>query len=197
MASYAAIRDVGKSLERALTAWFREVRPLGPTKQAKAHLARTEDFENKGAGIGVHTISVFLYRVDLNKVMRSAWSQVGHVDGRGHLALDLHFLLTPWGENAQDEHALLGAAMEFLEQTPIFTGPLLSGGSTWAPGEAIQFVLGEMTTEEVMRTFDSLPTEYRLSVPYLARVVRLDSRAVTPDPPVSKIVTGATPSVEV
>ena len=38
------------------------------------------------------------------------------------------------------------------------------------PGESIQIMLGELSTEEVMRTFDSLPIDYRLSVPYLARI---------------------------
>jgi hypothetical protein len=86
--------------------------------------------------------------------------------------------------------------MAYLDQNPILSGPLLHPSGGWAPSEAVQMVLGEMTTEEVMRTFDSLPTDYRLSVPYVARVVRVDSRVATPDPPVVKIVTGMTPSAD-
>jgi len=36
----------------------------------------------------------------------------------------------------------------------------------------------------LMRTFDSLPGDYHLSVPYVARVVRIDTREVNLSPPV-------------
>jgi len=68
--------------------------------------------------------------------------------------------------------------MEYLDQSPVLTGPLLQASAVWAPGEAVQLVLGEMSTEEVMRTSDSPPSDYRLSVPYLARVVRIDGVAL-------------------
>ena len=38
-----------------------------------------------------------------------------------------------------------------------------------------------------MRTFDSLPTDYRLSVAYVARVVRVDSRVPEPLRPVTAV----------
>ena len=34
-------------------------------------------------------------------------------------------------------------------------------------------MLEEISTEALMRIFDSLPTDYRVSVPYVARVVRI------------------------
>ena len=37
-----------------------------------------------------------------------------------------------------------------------------------------------------MRTFDSLPGDYHLSVPYVARVVRIDTLPVDPAPPVTE-----------
>jgi hypothetical protein len=40
--------------------------------------------------------------------------------------------------------------------------------------------LAEITTEEVMRTFDSLPVDFKLSVPYLARVIRISEQAARP-----------------
>jgi hypothetical protein len=52
-----------------------------------------------------------------------------------------------------------------------------------------------VSTEALMRTFDSLPTDYRLSVPYIARVLRLDSRTPQPDVPVTTLVKGLVPSV--
>jgi hypothetical protein len=44
-----------------------------------------------------------------------------------------------------------------------------------------------------MRIFDSLPTDYRLSVPYIARIMRLDGRIAAPEHPVITAIIGATP----
>jgi hypothetical protein len=45
-----------------------------------------------------------------------------------------------------------------------------------------------------MRTFDSLPHDYKLSIPYVARVVRLDGLRAVPPPDVRTAVTGVTAS---
>lgn len=201
MAGFAGVAAVGKSLERLLNAAFEEEqqdvnqqRWLVPNKKTKAVLVRTADFEENAVGtsIGPPALSIFLYRVDFNKTMRAAWSAVGSQDGLAHLPLDLHFLLTPWADNAEFEHRILGKAMQCLETTPILSGPLLypSLFTNWAPNESIQVILEEISTEALMRTFDSLPTDYRLSVPYIARITRLDSRHASVDPPVTTAITG-------
>jgi hypothetical protein len=83
--------------------------------------------------------------------------------------------------------------MQALDETPILSGPLLHQSGDWAPNEAVNLLLDEIETEAVMRTFDSLAADYRISVPYIARVVRLDGQRVTPSPDVSTLVTGKTP----
>jgi hypothetical protein len=199
LAGFAAISAVGKSIERHLNLCFGQQEPLAPmvATQTRAALVRTEDFTATGLNSEIQqpALSVFLYRVDFNKTMRAAWSGVGHLDGRSHLPVDLHFLLTPWAENAEYEHRILGRTMQCLEDTPILSGPSLYPVTEWATNEAVQIMLEEITTEAVMRTFDSLPIDYRLSVPYFARVVRIDGRIARPSPDVVKVVTGAVPSV--
>jgi len=86
--------------------------------------------------------------------------------------------------------------MQCLDSTPILSGPLLHSSGEWDAGEAIQIVLEEVSNEAVMRMFDSLPTEYRLSVPYVARVMRLDGRVAAPEGPVITAITGAVPSTK-
>ena len=160
---------------------------------SRAVLIRTDDMAQGlvKQAIGTNALSIFLYRVDFNKAMRATWSSVGAGDGKGHLALDLHFLLTPWAENAEHEQMILGRAMQELEYTPVFSGPLLYAPALpyddepqAGPSEAVQIMLEEISTEALMRIFDSLPTDYRLSVPYIARVVRLDTRHDRRAPPV-------------
>lgn len=175
MASFQSIAATGQSLERYLTQCF-AARPPVAGRTTRAVLVRTEDFEegNRAAAIGSLALSIFLYRVDFNKATRAAWSSVGGLEQRVHLPLDLHYLLTPWASNAADEQRVLGMAMLCLEEKPIFSGPLLSDAAEWADGEALQICLEDLPTEDVMRTFDSLPLDYRLSVPYVARVVRIE-----------------------
>lgn len=128
--------------------------------------------------------------------MRAAWSAVGVEDGRSHLPLNLHYLLTAWAGNADYEQRILGSAMRALEDVPIVHGPTLdvSAGAAWGPTEALQIVAEEMSTEAVVRTFDSLDTSYRLSVPYVARIARIDGLDADPDPRVMTAVAGMAPS---
>lgn len=191
MANFGSISAVGVSIERFLNASFTEESPLEGTT-TKAILVRTEDFDptSTSSSLTRPSISIFLYRVDFNKTMRAGWSAVGSIDGRAHLPVDLHFLLTPWSENAESELRILGRAMQALESTPILGGPLLDPSGGFAPNESVQIILEEISTEAVMRTFDSLPTDYKLSVPYIARVLRIDSKTAAPSPPVLTVASG-------
>lgn len=196
MASLSSIAAAGRSIERLLTQAFAESPLPVAGRTTRAYLIRTEDFDtsNQASVILRPALSIFLYRVDFNKTMRAAWAGVSYHDGRAHLPLDLHFLITPWADNAEDEHAILGRAMQCLDTTPILSGPLLHSSGQWAANEAINLVMDEISTEAVMRTFDSLPTDYRISVPYIARVVRLDGRQTAQTPAVTTLVTGKVPS---
>lgn len=195
MGGYTSIAAVGKSIERLLAQAFEERQPV-PGKTTKAVLIRTEDLSDAlvKQQIGTHALSILLYRVDFNKAMRTTWSAVGHGDGRGHLALDLHFLLTPWADNAEHQHMILGRAMQVMESVPMLSGPMLYAPSlppeyedepATSTTDTVQLVLEEISTEALMRTFDSLPGDYHLSVPYVARVVRIDTRLLLSTPPVT------------
>jgi len=103
MAGSNAISATGKSIERVLTACFSEAPIPVPGKTTKAVLIRTDDFDKNAVSGAIQrpALSIFLYRVDFNKTMRAAWSGVSVQDGRAHLPLDLHFLITPWADNAE------------------------------------------------------------------------------------------------
>jgi hypothetical protein len=202
MAGFTGIAAVGKSIERMIARAFLERQPV-PTKTAKAALIRTEDIaDNKIKDqVGDYGLSILLYRVDFNKTMRAACSAISQADGRGHLALDLHYLLTPWADNAEHQHMIMGRAMQVLERRPMLSGPLLyepvlpasaeyADEPQSASTDSIQILLEEISTEALMRTFDSLPTDYHLSVPYVARVLRIDTLADPIAPPVIDAKTG-------
>jgi len=196
LAGFTAIAAVGKSIERLLAQAFLDRQPV-PTKTAKAVLIRTEDLDTGGVKslIGDIGLTILLYRVDFNKTMRAAWAAQAEDDGRGHLALDLHFLLTPWADNAEHQHMIIGRAMQVLERVAMLSGPLLyepvlpatpmyADEPRASSVDSVQLLLEEISTEALMRTFDSLPGDYHLSVPYVARVVRIDTLAEVIAPPV-------------
>ena len=195
MANFNSIPATGRSIERLLNTAFAQPPIPVPGRTTRANLVRTEDFDRTSISTIIvrPALLIFLYRVDFNKTMRAAWSGVTHHDGRSHLPLDLHFLLTPWADNAEAEGAILGRAMQALDATPILSGPLLHQSGDWAPNEAVSLLMDEISTEAVMRTFDSLAADYRISVPYIARVVRLDGQRATPAPDVTTLIKGATP----
>jgi len=197
MATHGCIAALGKSLERLLTAAFGDppIPVQGSTTQAV--LVRAEDFKPTAGVIPPPALSIFLYKVDVNKAMRAAWSGVGAVERQSHLALDLHYLLTPWASEAVYEQLILGRALQVLEDTPILSGPLLyatpaSTDAGWAPNEGVQIVHEDLPVDTVLRTFDSLPIDYKVSVPFVARVVRLDGRNVPQPNDVKTAVFGLT-----
>ena len=68
---------------------------------------------------------------------------------------------------------MLAWTMRMLESRPLVgPGDLIDGG--FGPDESVQIVLGELSNEDLMRIWDAIQPPYRLSVPYVARVVQID-----------------------
>jgi hypothetical protein len=195
MANYKSLAAAGASIEQLINSCFASVPEGDFTRTPKAVLARTEDFDlGKQTGvIKAGILTIFLYRVEFNKAMRASWSSIGSFDGHAHLPLDLHFLITAWEDHPEGELRMLGRAMQCLEATPILTGPLLAPSGEWAPAEAVQIVLEDVPPDSMFRIFDSLQADFKLSVAYIARVVRVDA-ATYLAPAVTTVVSGATPT---
>ena len=65
-------------------------------------------------------------------------------------------------------------AIRQLHMFPILDASSLSPEAGWGANEVIQIIPAELSTEDVMRIWDALDPAYRLSVSYIARLVRLD-----------------------
>jgi hypothetical protein len=199
VASYSAIAAAAKSLERVLTRGLERDKPLDQIK-TRAVLVNTDTFNVAGSSSVVKppVLSIFLVRVEVNPVMRASWSAVGSDDHRSHLPLDLHFLLTPWATNAEHEQCILGSAMRCLDEAPVLSGPLLdtTHAAGFAADEALQVVPGDLGSDGIMRIWDTLDVSYRLSVPYIVRIVRIDSDIDTAAPPALTVYAGATPGLD-
>ncbi len=195
MVDFTGIAAVGSSLTRLLNQAFGAHPPVaaGPTSVV---LARTEDLDlEDGPLINAPALSLFLYRVDVNTARRPSSAALGGYRGQAQLPLELHYLMIPWGDNADQEYRILGRTLQVLEDIPILSGPHLDPVTDWAPGDRIQICLADLSTEDLMRIFDSLPVDYKLCVPYVVRVMLVDGHLTAQDLDVTAASIEATPEV--
>ncbi len=159
---------------------------IEPATHLQFEVYGTGDFKDHMA----QGVSLFLYRVHVNATQRSPLVKDTLGNVRRHLLpLDLHLFVTAWAPKASLQHAILGWAMRLLEDTPVLSSSLLNGvrADTFRAEETVELVAGQITNEELMRIWDDLGAEYQLSVPYIARVVRIESlMGETLGPPVSQ-----------
>jgi hypothetical protein len=64
--------------------------------------------------------------------------------------------------------------MSELNQHPVLDSAALSPEAQWRPDDQVHIVPVELSTEDLMRIWDALLPNYRLSISYIARVVRID-----------------------
>jgi hypothetical protein len=119
-------------------------------------------------------ITLYLYRITVNEHSRQVHAASAAAARPTPLGLDLHFLLSAWAGNARDEHTIVAWAIRQLHMFPILDASSLSPEAGWGANEVIQVIPAELSTEDVMRIWDALDPAYRLSVSYIARLVRLD-----------------------
>jgi Pvc16 N-terminal domain len=129
-------------------------------------------------------ISLWLYRITENEFLKNLpAAEPGRVSS---LALDLHYLVTPFTGNAENDQVLLGRVLQALhENASVYVSrpadPVV---------EEIRVVFSRLPLEEVTRIWEALQEPYRLSVCYLVRVVRIDAERLRADAPVVEVTTG-------
>ncbi len=178
MAGYRALAAVGRSIVDLLNRRFAETLPAGP--RPAAVLAGTVDFDQVNSSptavIQYPAVSVYCYRVCVDRETRPGWSAVASVDGIPRIPLRMHLMIAAWDTVVESEMEWLGLAAQVIEGEGILTGPLLHPTGDWEPGDAVQIVPDDIALESMSEAFQALTTDYRLSMPYIARVIRIDGR---------------------
>jgi hypothetical protein len=175
MAGFRAITAVSDAIVHLLESQYSPADFDDASLQFKVYLAR--DFTNTPMDAGV---SVFLYRIYPNGTYRTPPGRLGP-DGRRQrpmLPIDMHLLLTAWAKDASLQHAIAGWMMRTLEDTPSLPPGLLNHRypGTFQPDETVELCLTELTTEELFRIWEVIVSNaYQISVPYVARNVRIES----------------------
>jgi hypothetical protein len=181
MASFAAIYSVGNSIAQYLQNAYPPA--LASSFPCQFKLVSSTQIAIEDQTPLDQVLSIFLHRITMNENFRSATRLQDAPSKQPSVFLDLHYLLTYWGTSAQAEQTILGWTLQQLQSSPILDRSVLSGDGGWDPTESVQLAMADLSLEDILRIWDALGPKYRLSVAYLARVVRID-RSVTDEPPV-------------
>ena len=119
-------------------------------------------------------ITLFLYRISVNEHRRQSARLHDEAGGAGPLGLDLHYLMSAWGMTPEDEQVSMTWALRQLHRHPVLDASSLTPEAGWDREEVVQIVPSELPTEDLMRIWDALSPSYRLSVSWVARLVRID-----------------------
>jgi hypothetical protein len=171
MANVEAVHLVGQSLVTSLRNAYPE--PYRTDIPCTFDLLSSGELANE-TEIATPTLSLYLYRITHNEHLRNSRARTATGEPAGAVSLDLHFLLTVWADNARDEQIVLTWAVHELHQHPVLDVSSLSPAGGWGPGDFVQLIPSELTTEDLMRVWDALSPSYRLSLSYIARTVRID-----------------------
>ncbi len=191
MALVGAVHSVGESLVNHLTGAHAILRAAESAVAEDDRTVPECKFEQlSGAQLntnftpGENLMTLHLFRVGQDRNMHTASDPRFPGDPRARpLSLELHYLLTAWAADARDEHTLMAWTMLELEKAGFLDAALLRPRRHWQAEETVQLQLSEMGHEDMMRIWEALQPDYRLSVTYIARPVRIETgrqRASTP-----------------
>ncbi|MGH7944036.1 MAG: DUF4255 domain-containing protein [Opitutaceae bacterium] len=187
MANLAAIRSVGSSLSSFLNNAYRIATfPTNVVKPACTFTVVSSSQiheEQDPANAGVQVL-MLLYRVSIDPHTRNA-GRINTPDMRPTpLSIDLHYLLTFWSSSSENEHLAVAWTMRQLHLAPLLDSTTLSAEARWSPDEIVHLIPAELPNEDLIRIWDSLRPDYRLSLAYIARVVRIDPEVIEEAAPV-------------
>jgi hypothetical protein len=187
MAGYQALAAVGRSIVDVLNRRIGELLPTPP--RPSVVLAGTTDFDavnsSPVAVIQYPAISVYCYKISVDRETRPGWSAVSSGDGVARIPLRMHLMISAWDTVVESELEWLGMAAQILESESVLAGPLLHPSGNWGSGDIIQVVSDDVALESMSEAFQALTTDYRLSLLYLARVVVIDGRTGATAEPVT------------
>lgn len=176
MSDYMAIADVGDTLVELLRANMRDLIPADSIA-----LVSPGEIEGKDNV----RLSLFLYQVSENIYLKNQeMENMGASRLKAPpLALDLHYMLTSYPspgiqdrtERTQEEHSILGRAMQVLHDNPILTGSVLKG-SLSAYDNELHVMVTSMSLDDMSKIWSTFKEKsFRPSVCYLVTSVKIES----------------------
>ncbi len=190
MGNYKVINAVGETLRQVLLSEMKnDTAAYGPTGIIKSEDQVTLDHPYKLLGDSGepknNSLSLFLYRVMENPDLKNQRPIASGASTYAYppLELNLHYLITPLTNSADNNHRLLGKAMQIFFDAPILKGSALQSelkGST----DELRLILNPVSLEDVTKLWSAFMRPYQLSVAYEVKVLAIDSLRRTEKTPV-------------
>jgi Pvc16 N-terminal domain/IPT/TIG domain len=140
-------------------------------------------------------LNLFLYQVTLNRALRSSDLPARNANGdlvqRPVLALNLHYILTAYGQNDDEVDAqhLLAYAMVLAHGAPVLTRDQIRAAIAAQPAvsqsdladqvELVKLCVQELSLEEIAKLWPAFQSNMRLSVAYEATTVLVERPLAT------------------
>ncbi len=186
MADYQAVFAVGDAIAKFLTNSYD---PAVVGFPCTFSLVSSEEIANEDTTQLDRTLSIYLHRITTNENFRYVTQLQDQPGDKPVMYLDLHYLISYWdatAEGAEAEQKILVWTMQQLQANPILDTSILSLSTTapgWQSNDAIQIIPADLSLQDILDIWDGLGPNYRLTLGFVARAVRVDT-TVTPGPPV-------------
>jgi hypothetical protein len=171
MSNFKVIGDIGETLKDLLNDdahWQDITKPDITLKSPK---------EIKDQGENINIISIYLYNIIenihfINKELQKIDYTTLHYPP---MAIDLFYLLTPFGSDSTQEKYMLGKVMQIFYDNPVLNGSVLHG-SLEGTDEEIKLISNPLSLDDLNKIWSTFQeTGYRLSISYLVTPVMIDS----------------------
>ena len=194
MASYRAIHGALTALKDYLDVRLGEGL-AGVIDHPSLRILGSEDLLDKPSG---NVLGIYLHRVSVDSFGRNRYLQpqgIGRIP-RPELPVNLHILLIGWSDKAVAEVTLVAWAMQLIGSAlELDISHLGLVDPRWGNDDTVQVIPEEMSTEDLMRVWDSLPGDYHLSSPYIIKTLRLEPEQAPTEAPLARSI--VTPFEEV
>jgi len=180
MANYRAIAAVSAALEGLIRDRYpRDEFGTGLDIQ----LYQTRNFETPMQD----GFSIYLFRVSVNGAVRNLTLRRSP-DGRRFrpsLPLDLQYMITPWAQDVDRQHRMLGWVMRLMEDIGVFSAGHLNHyineTDTFAAHEGLEIICDPLSLSDYLTLWDRLRPRLPASATYSLRMVLIDSDVHTDD----------------
>ena len=187
MATYKTVTGVLNALKVVLEARISDL--AGEVSNPSIELLGSQQLRDDPSG---NALGIYLHRIAIDPNVRNRYlpPQRSGNPPRQELPVNLHILLVGRSLSATAEITLVAWAMQCIGTAMLLDASHMTAiDPNWSEQEQLQIIPEEMSTDDLMRLWVSMPGDYRLSSPYLVKTLRLE-----PASPETSIVLPMQPS---
>lgn len=130
-------------------------------------------------------VTLLLYRISHNEHLRNRPPATLPLGRPVPLTVNLHLLISAWGDTALKEQGLLAWTMRELHQRPVLDRSVFADGSGFGAGDLVTLSPEELSLDDLSKLWQVLVPPLRPSLGYVARNVVLD---LDPQPDAQPVV---------